>query len=58
LKIFSWLIALGSLLSAECRPKHHGSTPKGTPQILAGIGEGYENGSQHRKLAIYLNDLR
>jgi len=28
--VISWLVI--------CRPQHHGLTPKGTPEILAGIG--------------------
>jgi len=38
-KIISRLITLSFSLSAE--PQHDGSTPRGTPQILAGIGVGY-----------------
>jgi len=49
-KIISRLISLTFLLSAECRPQHHEFTPKGTSQILGGIGVGYgKNGSDHTK---------
>ena len=38
-KIISRLISL-TFVSSLGRPQHHGSTPKETPQILAGIGVG------------------
>jgi len=38
---------------ALCRPKQHGSTPKGTP--LTGIGEGYrKSGFQYTKALLSL----
>jgi len=40
---------------AVFRPKHHGSTPRGTPEILAGIGEGYrKSGFRYTKALISL----
>ena len=53
-KIILWLISLAFLFSADPNI-HPRSAPKGTPQILAGIGVGYGKiGSERTKLAISL----
>jgi len=50
-EIILWLIS--PAFSSLYRPQHHGSTPKGSPQILAGIGLGYGKiGSGRTKPAI------
>ena len=50
---------IGLRVFAVCRRQHNGSAPKGSPQILAGIGVGYCNcGSLRTKLAMSLKLLK
>ena len=52
-KIISWVISLGTWLSADGGPRHHGSTPKGTPLNFSpnrsGVGKKWHAGEQKRQ---------